>query len=154
MHHSIIFRGCLLQVAGNDVAGAGQSKGSRLETVNEAQVSKGSLLSDLSYSHCEDDLDSTLLRCGKLLPPPVATSNKGWRSAVEKMVKLDGVGMHAKTEVVKTTVTVGKEGGTMKASAILEALQAVKLESSAIISKNLKTTITVVSLMSHYCFLL
>lgn len=116
--------------AGNDEAGVGHSKGSRLDTINEAMDSTGSLLSDLSYSRSEDDLDSTLTRCGKiwkrhrpsLTAGDEATCNKRRRSAVEKTVELDGVGMNAGTVVATTTVTVGKEGGPIKASAKLEAV--------------------------------
>jgi hypothetical protein len=56
----------------------------------------GSLLSDLSYSRSEDDLDSTLTRCGKVLKkhrpsltagedPPSA---KRRRPAVEKTIEV------------------------------------------------------------------
>jgi hypothetical protein len=56
----------------------------------------GSLLSDLSYSRSEDDLDSTLTRCGKVWKkhrpsltagddPPSA---KRRRSAVEKTIEV------------------------------------------------------------------
>jgi hypothetical protein len=56
----------------------------------------GSLLSDLSYSRSEDDLDSTLTRCGKvwkrhrpsLTAEDEAANNKRRRSAVEKTVKV------------------------------------------------------------------
>jgi hypothetical protein len=56
----------------------------------------GSLLSDLSYSRSEDDLDSTLTRCGKiwkrhrpsLTAGDEATCNKRRRSAVEKTVEV------------------------------------------------------------------
>lgn len=56
----------------------------------------GSLLSDLSYSRSEDDLDSTLTRCGKVWKkhrPSVtvddgATSAKRRRSAVEKTIEV------------------------------------------------------------------
>jgi hypothetical protein len=56
----------------------------------------GSLLSELSYSRSEDDLDSTLTRSGKvwkrhrpsLTAVDEATSNKKRRSAVEKTVEV------------------------------------------------------------------
>jgi hypothetical protein len=56
----------------------------------------GSLLSDLSYSRSEDDLDSTLTRCGKvwkkhrpsLTAGDEATSAKRRRSAVEKTIEV------------------------------------------------------------------
>ena len=56
----------------------------------------GSLLSDLSYSRSEDDLDSTLTRCGRvwkrhrpsLTAGDEATNNKKRRSAVEKTVEV------------------------------------------------------------------
>jgi hypothetical protein len=53
-------------------------------------------LSDFSYSHSEDDLDSTLTQCGKvwerhrpsLKADDQAASNKKHRSAVEKTVEV------------------------------------------------------------------
>jgi hypothetical protein len=56
----------------------------------------GSLLSDLSYSRSEDDLDSTLTRCGKdwkkhrpsLTAGDDPPSAKRRRSAVEKTIEV------------------------------------------------------------------
>lgn len=116
--------------AGRDEVGRGHDRASRLNTISEAMDSTGSLLSDLSYSRSEDDLDSTLTRCGKVWKkhrpsltagddPPSA---KRRRSGVEKTIELDGVGMNAEMVVATTTLTVGKEGGPIKASAKLEAV--------------------------------
>ncbi|XP_023715210.1 rac GTPase-activating protein 1 isoform X2 [Cryptotermes secundus] len=116
--------------AGYDEVAGGHDTAPRLHTISEAMDSTGSLLSDLSYSRSEDDLDSTLTRCGKVWKkhrpsltagddPPSA---KRRRSAVEKTIQFDGMGMNAETVVATTTLTVGKEGGPIKASAKLEAV--------------------------------
>jgi hypothetical protein len=57
----------------------------------------GSLLSDLSYSRSEDDLDSTLTRCGKvwkkhrpsLTADDAPTSSKRRHSAIEKTIEVN-----------------------------------------------------------------
>ncbi|XP_069683890.1 rac GTPase-activating protein 1 [Periplaneta americana] len=123
-----------LNTTGNSFAAhddaRGNDRGSRLNTISEALDSTGSLLTDLSYSRSEDDLDSTLTRSGKrwrkhrpsLPPNDEQSSAKKRRSGVEKAIQLDGGDSNAQTVVATTTLTVGKEGVPIKASAKLEAI--------------------------------
>ncbi|XP_067002574.2 rac GTPase-activating protein 1 [Anabrus simplex] len=103
-----------------------ESNGKRLNTITEDLDYTGSLLSDLSYSRSDDDLDLSLTRSGRpwkkhrySMPgeDPIAAKR---RCSNTKSVQLDGMAASPGEQLVATTTVTLSREGPIKASARIE----------------------------------
>jgi hypothetical protein len=80
-----------LYIFGNNSGANGDHADSRTSTISEIANSAGSLISDLSYSRYEDDLDLNETNCGKTwkkhrpsLPAPGNPNSKKKKNKIKK----------------------------------------------------------------------
>nr|CAD7402201.1 unnamed protein product [Timema cristinae] len=103
-----------------------ETGGQRLDTISEGMDSTVSILSDLSYSRSEDDLDLSLLRAGKQWRRYRHSNNKDDSPSVKRAKRAGNKSIEleagAGERVVATTTVTMNSGGPIKASSKLETI--------------------------------